>query len=58
MALAERVKELRQNLGWDQATLAKEAGVGLGTISRIERRRTIYPRMRQLQKAGQESLLL
>ena len=50
MVLADRVKELRQKLGWNQATLAKEAKITQATISRIESGKVTQPKMGQLQK--------
>ena len=50
MALADKVKELRQKLGWNQATLAKEAKITQATISRIESGKVTQPKMGQLQK--------
>jgi transcriptional regulator with XRE-family HTH domain len=50
MALADKVKELRQKLGWNQATLAKEAKITQATISRIESGKVTQPKMGQLHK--------
>lgn len=50
MALADKVKELRQKLGWKQVTLAKESGIPQATICRIESGNVAQPRMGQLQK--------
>ena len=50
MALADKVKELRQKLGWNQATLAQKSGITQATISRIESGKVTQPRMGQLHK--------
>jgi len=50
MALADKVKELRQKLGWNQATLAKKATITQATISRIESGKVTQPKMGQLHK--------
>ena len=50
MALADKVKELRQKLGWKQVTLAKNSGIPQATISRIESGKVTQPKMGQLQK--------
>ena len=50
MALADKVKELRQKLGWNQATLAKKAPITQATISRIESGKVTQPKMGQLHK--------
>ena len=50
MALADKVKELRQKLGWNQATLAKEAKITPATISRMESGKVTQPKIGQLQK--------
>ena len=36
MLLVEQIKAARMLLGWDQATLAKNSGLGIGTIKRLE----------------------
>jgi predicted transcriptional regulator len=36
MLFVEQVKAARMLLGWDQATLAKRAGLGIATIKRLE----------------------
>lgn len=53
MTLAERVKELRNKLGWSQAVLAQKSGVTQATISRIENGRVANPLMRELQKLAE-----
>jgi transcriptional regulator with XRE-family HTH domain len=50
MALADKVKELRQKLGWNQATLAQKSGITQATISRIESGKVTQPKMNQLHK--------
>jgi transcriptional regulator with XRE-family HTH domain len=50
MALADKVKELRQKLGWNQATLAQKSGITQATISRIESGKVIQPKIGQLRK--------
>ncbi len=50
MALADKVKELRQKLGWNQATLAQKSGITQATISRIESGKVTQPKMGQLHK--------
>lgn len=50
MALADKVKELRQKLGWKQVTLAKNSGIPQATISRIESGKIAQPKMGQLHK--------
>ena len=50
MALADKVKELRQKLGWKQVTLSQKSGVPQATISRIESGRVTQPKMGQLRK--------
>ena len=34
--IADTIRESRQNKGWTQATLANKAGVGRGTVARVE----------------------
>ena len=48
--LAERVKGLRQALGWRQITLAHKSGIPQATISRIESGTIAQPKMGQLWK--------
>ena len=36
--MGERLKVARKRVGWTQADLAREAGVGLATVRRIEQR--------------------
>ncbi|MFE9020546.1 helix-turn-helix transcriptional regulator [Streptomyces sp. NPDC007808] len=36
-ALAERVRALREARGWTRERLAKEAGIAVGTLARLER---------------------
>jgi transcriptional regulator with XRE-family HTH domain len=50
MALADKVKELRKRLGWNQATLAQKSGITQATISRIESGKVTQPMMGQLHK--------
>ncbi len=50
MALADKVKELRQKLGWKQVTLAKNSGIPQATISRIESGKVTQPKMGQFHK--------
>ena len=37
-ALKEKVKELRERMGWAQEDLAREIGVSLSTVQRWEKR--------------------
>ena len=50
MALADKVRELCQKLGWNQATLARRSGITQATISRIENGKVAQPMMGQLHK--------
>lgn len=50
MALPDKVKELRQKRGWNQATLAQKSGITQATISRIESGKISQPKMGRLQK--------
>ncbi|MBI4283549.1 MAG: helix-turn-helix transcriptional regulator [Chloroflexi bacterium] len=50
MSLAIKVRELRQKLGWNQATLAQKSGITQATISRIEAGRVTQPKMRILHR--------
>jgi transcriptional regulator with XRE-family HTH domain len=34
--IADMIREARQSKGWTQATLANKAGVGRGTVARVE----------------------
>ena len=48
---SERITEIREQLGWSKARLAREAGMHPSTISNIERGRMVpYPS--QLEKIG------
>ncbi|REK89962.1 DUF488 family protein [Streptomyces inhibens] len=42
-ALARRVRALREEHGWSRERLAKEAGVGTGTLARLESEGAIQP---------------
>jgi transcriptional regulator with XRE-family HTH domain len=42
-ALAERVRALREARGWTRELLAKEAGIAVGTLARLEREGAIQP---------------
>ncbi|MFE3167926.1 DUF488 family protein [Streptomyces sp. NPDC059224] len=42
-ALARRVRALRENRGWTRERLAKEAGIAVGTLSRLESEGAIQP---------------
>ena len=53
MALADKVRELRQKLGWNQATLAQQSDITQATISRIENGKVTQPKMGQLQKLAE-----
>ena len=50
MELADRVKALRQALGWSKVKLAKKSGIPPSTISRIESGKIAQPKMGQLCK--------
>ena len=50
MGLAEKVRELRQKQGWNQATLAQKSDITQATISRIENGKVAQPKMGQLHK--------
>jgi DNA-binding XRE family transcriptional regulator len=52
-ALAERVTDLRQKLGWNQVTLARNSSITQATISRIENGKVTQPKMGQLQKLAE-----
>ena len=53
MELGDKVKELRQNLGWTQVTLAEKAGVTHATISRIESGKVVQPMMNHLRNLAE-----
>ncbi|MEU0637626.1 DUF488 family protein, N3 subclade [Streptomyces albidoflavus] len=42
-ALAQRVRALREDRGWTRERLAKEAGIAVGTLSRLENGGAIQP---------------
>ncbi|MEU8863164.1 DUF488 family protein, N3 subclade [Streptomyces umbrinus] len=42
-ALAQRVRALRENRGWTRDRLAKEAGIAVGTLGRLESGGAIQP---------------
>ncbi|MEU9098975.1 DUF488 family protein [Streptomyces sp. NPDC048361] len=42
-ALAQRVRALRTDRGWTRERLAKEAGIAVGTVSRLESEGAIQP---------------
>ncbi|GEM_PF-6606796 len=42
-ALAQRVRALREDRGWSQEQLAKEAGIAVGALSRLESEGAIQP---------------
>jgi len=42
-ALAERVRAMREGRGWSRERLAKEAGIAVGTLARLEREGAIQP---------------
>ncbi|WP_327368260.1 DUF488 family protein, N3 subclade [Streptomyces sp. NBC_01217] len=42
-ALAQRVRALREDRGWTRERLAKEAGIAVGTVSRLENEGAIQP---------------
>ena len=50
MTLAEKVRSLRQKMGWTQSALAAHAELTQATVSRIEGGLVTQPRMEQLQK--------
>ena len=47
MTLANKVRGLRQELGWNQVTLAQKSGITQATISRIESGKVTQPKMGQ-----------
>jgi len=53
MALGDKVKELRQKLGWKQVTLAQRSDIPQATISRIESGKVTQPKMGQLYKLAE-----
>ncbi|MFI1967235.1 DUF488 family protein [Streptomyces pathocidini] len=43
-ALGQRVRALREDRGWSRERLAKEAGIAVGTLTRLESEGAIQPR--------------
>ncbi|MET7452710.1 helix-turn-helix transcriptional regulator [Streptomyces sp. NPDC005574] len=42
-ALAQRVRALREGRGWTRERLAKEAGIAVGTLGRLESEGAVQP---------------